>query len=142
MEAVKSNWLVRLLEEVDRIEAEIFSPNHQVGEGEKIIGVAEPYERKLYALQRICSKERDANALEAKYHSADESCEVFSARIDEMNDKASAINSLLWCCVQDRLKLWGSEKEHGLRAKWQIVEMEPESHSGLPPALRKILGLD
>jgi hypothetical protein len=136
-------FLVRLFDEIDGIDPEAFPPNHKVDSGEKVIGTAAPYEKRLFAIERMCSKECDTLKVEAKYHSADEGCDAFNAKIDEMEDKVQIVNQMMWSCIKDRLNLWGKQKVHGLRIGWTIVEFDPPEHQHLlPPHIRKIIGLE
>ena|ERR1019366_6753213 len=125
------------LAEIEAMDSSLFPPGKKISPEDKVIAMASPYSRKLFALTRYYAREKERLMVELKYAPHDESAGSVMAQIDDMQHRESVAVALFWFCVSSELKTWG--KNLGIRSDWQIVSA-PDNQNPLAGLFGELFG--
>lgn len=123
--AERHKALASILEEIDGMEPELFSPNNPAAKADKVLGtVKNDFIKKTFAAATLHRREQDQLLLEHKYgsHEADLSLQE---RIQEESQRSGLLFEVFWFCVRSELRVW--DVGVGIRQGWSVVAVEDDS---------------
>jgi hypothetical protein len=119
-------FLARVLREVGDFDESLFPPNEPVHQGERVIGIAPSFCRKLFAYARYCHREAKQIQLDIQFTTRSARTTESAARLEEMSDTHRLLMALFWACTQDEFRQWGAGEALGVREDWSIVTCASE----------------
>ena len=111
---------------------DVKSPDHEVEQGEKVIGVLSDDLRRLYVLmtdaaERLESVSQKAAAWLKSFEGEERPKDEDQRRKEEFflaENEHSTIKACFWGSVRDELPEVAGEENIGLRARWQVVVID------------------
>jgi len=116
-----SPQLAELVEEILNDDESLcgFLPNEPVRAGEKVLGIAPPFSRRLWSLSEFYGREVAQAQVDRRYAPPSEvgACIIRGAKA---HAKHAVMNALFWWTTRTELNLWNNVV--GLKEGWVIVE--------------------
>lgn len=136
MEYTSNEFIIDLLQEVERMEPNLFPPRTSIEDTDRKLGEATPYMQKIHALGVMYGRDCELMAIEHKYANPEEdTCSDTHVKLARLDAKKDILMELFWAIAREHFNAW-TEDAVGLRKGWIVVATKKPN---APPNFAKFL---